>query len=344
MEENIFFKEVDGVTYTSDMRVVTECDKNTEGKVVIPEGVEIIKQSAFKSCKSITSIVFPDSLRTIEREAFAGCSNLQHVDFGHGIREIGCLHITNDIFYGCKNLCSVIIPSQVKCIGNDVFNKTGLKTIQLNEGLEEIGTMAFSHCQALTHLALPASLKQFDSHRYNHFTNITLQTIPTDFILKITDASNGYYYPEYRVITLDIGDKKVFIPNMMDGHYRYKLNKRMNKEGPTDELIYNMYNYAPSEAIRTEIGYYIYNEALKRDDVDKIDEEFRLKLKQRVAGMIIHLLTQDRVDDAIMVINLGFLSAPMTRNFLKKIDIPTVRAYLLENLNKLNDDRQPLQL
>ena len=204
--------------------------------------------------------------------------------------------------------------------------------------------MAFSHCQALTHLALPASLKQFDSHRYNHFTNITLQTIPTDFILKITDASNGYYYPEYRVITLDIGDKKVFIPNMMDGHYRYKLNKRMNKEGPTDELIYNMYNYAPSEAIRIEIGYYIYNEALKQNDVDKIDEEFRLKLKQRVAGMIIHLLTQNRVDDAIMVINLGFLSAPMTRDFLKKIDNPTVRAYLLENLNKLNDDRQPLQL
>ena len=139
MEENIFFKEIDGITYTSDMRVITGCKKDIEGHIIIPEGVEIIKAEAFRSCESITSIILPDSLKTIEWRAFVDCRNLQHIDFGNGIQQIGCLGLSNDIFDGCKNLHSVIIPSQVKYIGDAVFYKTGLNTIQLNEGLENIG-------------------------------------------------------------------------------------------------------------------------------------------------------------------------------------------------------------
>lgn len=48
MEENIFFKEIDGITYTSDMRVITGCKKDIEGHIIIPEGVEIIKAEAFR--------------------------------------------------------------------------------------------------------------------------------------------------------------------------------------------------------------------------------------------------------------------------------------------------------
>lgn len=66
MEENIFF-EIDGITYvTSDMRVITGCREDIEGHIIIPEGVEIIKAEAFRSCESITSIILPDSLKTIE--------------------------------------------------------------------------------------------------------------------------------------------------------------------------------------------------------------------------------------------------------------------------------------
>lgn len=35
MEENIFFKEIDGITYTSDMRVITGCKKDIEGHIII---------------------------------------------------------------------------------------------------------------------------------------------------------------------------------------------------------------------------------------------------------------------------------------------------------------------
>lgn len=71
-------------------------------------------------------------------------------------------------------------------------------------------------------------IKHFGFHRSNHFANIT-QTIPVDFILKITDTSYRYHYPEYRIITLTIGDRKVFIPNMMDEYDRSKVNAKINE-------------------------------------------------------------------------------------------------------------------
>lgn len=60
--------------------------------------------------------------------------------------------------------------------------------------------------------------------------------------------------------------------------------------------------------------------------------------------MIFHLLDQDRLEEAIMIINLGFLSESMIRGFLKKTDNPAVRAYLLENLHKLDGDGKQMQL
>lgn len=222
----------------------------------------------------------------------------------------------------------------------------GIKELVIEEGScgVFVANTMFPNVKRVTSHNQKYLSKHFGFHRSNHFANITLKTIPVDFILKITDTSYRYHYPEYRIITLTIGDRKVFIPNMMDEYDRSKVNAKINEEGVTDNLMYSMYKYAPSEAIRTEIGYHIYNEALKQNNVDKIDEGFRLKLKQRATGMIFHLLDQDRLEEAIMIINLGFLSESMIRGFLKKTDNPAVRAYLLENLHKLDGDGKQMQL
>lgn len=58
---------------------------------------------------------------------------------------------------------------------------------------------------------------------------------------------------------------------------RSKVNAKINEEGVTDNLMYSMYKYAPSEAIRTEIGYHIYNEALKQNMLNKIDDGIQVK-------------------------------------------------------------------
>lgn len=81
------FKSVDGVLYTSDMTCLVKCPGQRTGDIVIPDGVEVIFDSAFIESK-ITSVKMPDSLREIGNGAFYNCQDLEHVDFGHGVTEI----------------------------------------------------------------------------------------------------------------------------------------------------------------------------------------------------------------------------------------------------------------
>ena len=68
-------------------------------KVVIEDGVTSIGESAFYSCKSLTSITIPDSVTSIENYAFANCSNLTSITIPKSVTSI-----RNDAFYGCNNL------------------------------------------------------------------------------------------------------------------------------------------------------------------------------------------------------------------------------------------------
>ena len=50
-------------------------------RINIPEGVQIINDSAFKICPELTSVVLPQSLRVMGHEAFMGCLKLKRVTF-----------------------------------------------------------------------------------------------------------------------------------------------------------------------------------------------------------------------------------------------------------------------
>ena len=68
-------------------------------KVVIEDGVTSIGESAFYSCKSLTSITIPDSVTSIENYAFANCSNLTSITILKSVTSIG-----KNAFKDCYNL------------------------------------------------------------------------------------------------------------------------------------------------------------------------------------------------------------------------------------------------
>ena len=47
------------IKYSADNKKVLECDKNANGEIIIPEGVEVISSSAFKNCYNILKISPP---------------------------------------------------------------------------------------------------------------------------------------------------------------------------------------------------------------------------------------------------------------------------------------------
>lgn len=47
-EENEFYKTIDGIVYTKDGKTLLKCPRNHPGKVAVPDGVEMIAESALK--------------------------------------------------------------------------------------------------------------------------------------------------------------------------------------------------------------------------------------------------------------------------------------------------------
>ena len=85
------------------------------GKVIIPEGVVSIEQSAFSNAKMV-EVSFPSTLRTIGIFAFDHCQNLNSIDFKEGIEEIGFYS-----FSKCPNLLEVHLPDSLKSVDRNAF-------------------------------------------------------------------------------------------------------------------------------------------------------------------------------------------------------------------------------
>lgn len=148
-KNNWYYKTVDGVLYTKDMKTLLFCPSLKTGEVIIPEGVEEVAANAFLESK-ITKVKLPDSMKTIRYRAFCSCEQLEEIEFGDGIAMIG-----NDrgmmTFYGCKSLTHLELPPQVKEIHRNSFERCEkLSSVKFNDELEMIDAYAFSSTNVRT--------------------------------------------------------------------------------------------------------------------------------------------------------------------------------------------------
>lgn len=168
-----------------------------EFHVVIPEGVEIIGDEAFRECKGLTEIKLPSSLTSIGEGAFASCSGLTGIQLPEGLTNIGrgafigctglsriqmpegLTSIGNFAFNWCTELTSVVFPSTLTSLGDDAFGAcTSLTSIQLPEGLTSVGNHAFSECSGLTGVVLPSTLTSIGSKAFYGCTELSLIVPP----------------------------------------------------------------------------------------------------------------------------------------------------------------------
>lgn len=96
--------------------------KSTE--LVIPEGVEILADSAFNAndyganhiYSKITKVTLPESLKHIGNCTFRGCASLREINFPQGLETIDV-----GAFWDCINLKDITVPETAK-IFNQAFN------------------------------------------------------------------------------------------------------------------------------------------------------------------------------------------------------------------------------
>ncbi len=160
--------------YNSDDNPSPVYNNSDVKKVVIEDGVTSIGNSAFDSCRNLTSVTIPDSVTSIGKDAFEACNSLSSITLSNNITSIG-----DAAFYDCSNLKSITIPDSVTSIESAVFyNCTSLTSITIPNSVTSIGSYAFSDCSSLTSITIPDSVTSIGTRVFYNCTSLTSITIP----------------------------------------------------------------------------------------------------------------------------------------------------------------------
>ena len=136
--------------------------------VVIPEGVQIIEDFAFYFC-DLKNVILPDSLKVIGARAFAFCNLLEKVELPCNVCEIG-----PDNFIGCPSLTSFYVQPENKTFfakNGCLFRKEKGDVILLScpasfegtfivpEDTTVIADYAFFKCGKISCISIPDSVR-----------------------------------------------------------------------------------------------------------------------------------------------------------------------------------------
>lgn len=118
--------------------------KEINGEYSIESGTRLIAESAFESCRGLTSVELPDSVTIIGENAFAFCAKLTSVTMN------GAVSIGDRAFEDCETLADAELPDGLISIGVDAFGGcAALTDITVPESVTSISSGAFSGCGSL---------------------------------------------------------------------------------------------------------------------------------------------------------------------------------------------------
>lgn len=206
----------------------------------IPMGVTTIGEYAFSSCSKLESVTIPSSVTRIERSAFYQCSKLADLEIPEGVTYIG-----GHAFMGCDSLTSVTIPNSVVTIDSNPFascNKLvefkgkyatadGLCLIVgdvvksyaagnanaeyiIPDGVKTIGYEAFSYCDNLTSVTIPASVTRIDNWAFNGSYKLS------NVYCKPVTPPSGYTGILWDAFDSNASGRKIYVPVGSDAAYK----------------------------------------------------------------------------------------------------------------------------
>jgi hypothetical protein len=131
-----------------------------------------ISYNAFQNCKGLVQATTPYAYNS--GNIFAGCDNLKTI-----LIPSGTVSICSNGFYNCSTLDSISIPSSVQTIGNYAFyGCSSLKKFNLPPFLFTIGDYALANCSSLTSINIPATLQGISNYCFSKCSGLTYVDIP----------------------------------------------------------------------------------------------------------------------------------------------------------------------
>ena len=180
--------DCNSIIFTEKNILVAGCKKT-----IIPDSVMSIYDLAFQDCHSMKTLYIPSNILSIGEDAFEGCTGLESIIVSKNNKKYDsrqdCNAIieteSNTLIVGCFN---TIIPSDVSVIGNNAFNGTSIKSIEIPEGVSVIGFQSFYGCSHLKQIRLPDSLQFIDDSAFGHSGIISIHIPPS-----VTDIYNSAF-------------------------------------------------------------------------------------------------------------------------------------------------------
>ncbi len=169
-----FFNKSDVTSVTIGKNVVSigefafaNCSYLTS--INLPEGLTYIGENAFASCRSLTgSIVIPDGIDIIRNNTFAYCGKMESITLSDNVTRI-----EKSAFTDCVSLESFVMPSKLEYIGELAFsNCKKLVNIELNDGLTQIDNFAFSSLASLESIVIPDSVTRLGEGAFSRCSEL----------------------------------------------------------------------------------------------------------------------------------------------------------------------------
>ena len=177
--------------------------------LVIPEGVQNIRNYAFSYCSGLTSVTIPNSVTRIGSSAFSGCSGLTSVTIPDSVTNIGgrAFHNTawynnlpdgpvyiKKFFYAYKgtmpaNTSFTIDAGTLQICGDAFSGCSGLTSVTIPNSVTLIGVGAFERCTGLTSVTIPNSVTLIGVGAFSGCTGLTSVTIPNS----VTSIGNSAF-------------------------------------------------------------------------------------------------------------------------------------------------------
>ena len=186
--------------------------------VVIPNSVTSIADSTFSGCYSLSSVVIPNSVTSIGSFVFDNCRSLSSVVIPNSITSIAV-----GTFSGCYSLSSVVIPNSVTSIANNTFTSCyTLSSVVIPNSVTSIGSYVFDNCRSLSSVVIPNSVTSIAGGTFSGCYCLSSVVIPNS----VTSIADGTFNSCYCL-------SSVVIPNSVTNIGSYAFDSCYNLKSYT---------------------------------------------------------------------------------------------------------------
>ncbi len=154
-----------------------------DAEVTVPGAIEgkpvtALGSYSFAYNKTLESVIIPTGVKSIGDSAFSNCEKLSKVSIPETVTSI-----RDSAFQYTEKLTQVTLPSKITTISSCLFYSSGIKSVNIPEGVKKIESTAFFDCENLESVSMPDTVNEIDYSVFSECKN--LQSVHLSKNLKV---------------------------------------------------------------------------------------------------------------------------------------------------------------